>query len=265
LRRYIESIGLKAVAKRDEIKSFFRFMTICFKGIFSGSFFNRAVFDILIIQIYFTAYELLGLFLLLSVVYGSIFIGIVLQTVKSLGLVQYLGDIIMGIVVLEMAPLVTVFLMALRSSSAVNAEIAVMKANHELDALQAFKIDPMEYLFVPRVISFMLSVTILSAIFSIVVLFSGFVFTKIIFQMSAGMYTDLIARSVSLTDLLVMFFKSLTFGFLISVIPIYHGWNTKYQVTAIPVAVLRGMMSVFMAIILVEVISLVLRLTLNYL
>ena len=265
LRRYIEKIGTNAINKRNDIRSFFSFTGRCFKGIFSGSFMNRAVFDILVIQIYFTAYELLSLFLILSVVYGSIFIGIVLQTVKSVGLVQYLGDIIMGIVVLEMAPLITVFLMALRSSSAVNAEIAVMKANREIDSLEAFKIDPVEYLFVPRIISFMLSVTILSAIFSIVVLFSGFVFTKIIFQMSAGMYTDLIARSVSLTDLGVMFFKSLSFGFLISVIPIYHGWNTKYQVTAIPVAVLRGMMSVFMSIILIEVISLVLRLTLNYL
>lgn len=226
---------------------------------------NRAVFDVLVIQIYFTAYELLALFVVLSVVYGSIFIGIVFQTVKSLGLVQYLGDIIMGIVVLEMAPLITVFLIALRSSSAVNAEIAVMKTNRELDALELFKIDPVEYLFVPRIISFILSVTILSAIFSIVVLLSGFIFSKILFQMSAGIYTDLIARSVSISDLIIMFLKSLAFGFLISVIPIYHGWNTKYQMTAIPVAVLRGMMSVFMSIILVEVLSLAIRLTLNYL
>ena len=85
-----------------------------------GSFFNRAAFDILVMQIFFTAYQLLNFFVVLSAVFGSIFIGIVFQTVKSFGLVQYLGNIIMGVVVLEFSPLITVVLLALRSSSAVN-------------------------------------------------------------------------------------------------------------------------------------------------
>jgi phospholipid/cholesterol/gamma-HCH transport system permease protein len=265
LRSAIENIGNRTIAKYNDIANFSSFVLRCLKAIGSGSFFNRAVFDVLVIQIFFTAYELLSLFIFLSVVYGSIFIGIVLQTVKSLGLVQYLGDIIMGLVVLEMAPLITVFLLALRSSSAVNAEIAVMKVNKEIDALESFGIDPVKYLFVPRIISFVLSVTILSSVFSIVVLFSGFIFSSIIFQMSPGMYADLIAKSVTATDLLVMLLKSMTFGFLISVIPLYHGWRTKYMMTAIPVAVLKGMLSVFMSIILVEVLSLAARLALNYL
>jgi len=265
LKKFIETLGVGTIQKYNDILNFLSFVSKCLKNIFSGSFLNRAVFDVLVIQIYFTAYELLTLFIFLSVVYGSIFIGIVLQTVKSLGLVQYLGDIIMGLVVLEMAPLITVFLLALRSSSAVNAEIAVMKVNKEINALESFGIDPVKYLFVPRIISFILSVTILSAVFSIVVLFSGFVFSKIIFGMSAGIYASLIARSVTATDLLVMLFKSLTFGFLISVIPLYHGWRTKQSVTAIPVSVLKGMMSVFMSIILVEMLSLAARLVLNYL
>ncbi|MGI6394329.1 MAG: MlaE family ABC transporter permease [bacterium] len=265
MKSAVEKIGNNAIAKYNDFADFSSFMFKCLKAIGSGSFFNRAVLDVLIMQIYFTAYELLSLFILLSVVYGSIFIGIVLQTVKSLGLVQYLGDIIMGIVVLEMAPLITVFLLALRSSSAINAETAVMKVNREIDALESFMIDPVVYLFVPRIISLVLSVTILSVVFSIVVLFSGFIFSSIIFQMSSGMYASLIAKSVTVIDLVVMLVKSVAFGFLISVIPLYHGWKTKYMVTAIPVAVLRGMMSVFMSIILVEVLSLAARLLLNYL
>jgi len=262
----IENLGGNVISKGQNALNFLEFLKKCLKAIFSGSFItNRAAFDVLVMQIYFTAYELLPLFIFISAVYGSIFIGIVLQTVKSLGLVQYLGDIIMGLVVLEMAPLITVFLLALRSSSAVNAEIAVMKANRELDSLVSFRIDPVTYLFVPRIISFIISVTTLSAIFSIVVLFSGFIFSSIIFEMSAGIYADLLARSVSIWDLLIMLFKSVLFGFLISVIPIYHGWRTKYYVTAIPVSVLKGMMSVFMSIILVEVLSLAVRLALNYL
>ena len=82
LKRLIETLGNKAIQKYNDIANFSSFISRCLKNIFSGSFFNRAVFDVLVIQIYFTAYELLTLFIFLSVVYGSIFIGIVLQTVK---------------------------------------------------------------------------------------------------------------------------------------------------------------------------------------
>ena len=228
-----------------------------------GSFFNRAAFDILVMQIFFTAYPLLNCFVVLSAVFGSIFIGIVFQTVKSIGLVQYLGNIIMGVVVLEFSPLITVVLLALRSSSAVNSEIAVMKVNREIDALESFGIDPVIYLFLPRIISFIISVTILSSLFAIIVLFSGFIFSSIIFEMSAGIFSDMITKSISVFDIIIFYMKTIVFGFFISVIPLYNGWKTQYRSTDIPVSVLRGMMGVFMSIVIVEVVSLVARFFLN--
>lgn len=228
-----------------------------------GSFFNRAAFDILVMQIFFTAYQLLNFFVVLSAVFGSIFIGIVFQTVKSIGLVQYLGNIIMGVVVLEFSPLITVVLLALRSSSAVNSEIAVMKVNREIDALESFGIDPVIYLFLPRIISFIISVTILSSLFAIIVLFSGFIFSSIIFEMSAGIFSEMITKSISVFDIIIFYMKTIVFGFFISVIPLYNGWKTQYRSTDIPVSVLRGMMGVFMSIVLVEVVSLVARFFLN--
>ena len=228
-----------------------------------GSFFNRAAFDILVMQIFFTAYQLLNFFVVLSAVFGSIFIGIVFQTVKSFGLVQYLGNIIMGVVVLEFSPLITVVLLALRSSSAVNSEIAVMKVNREIDALESFGIDPVVYLFLPRIISFIISVTILSSLFAIIVLFSGFIFSSIIFEMSAGIFSEMITKSISVFDIIIFYMKTVVFGFFIAVIPLYNGGKTKYRSTDIPVSVLSGMMGVFMSIVLVEVVSLVARFFLN--
>ena len=228
-----------------------------------GSFFNRAAFDILVMQIFFTAYQLLNFFVVLSAVFGSIFIGIVFQTVKSFGLVQYLGNIVMGVVVIEFSPLITVVLLALRSSSAVNSEIAVMKVNREIDALESFGINPVVYLFLPRIISFIISVTILSSLFAIIVLFSGFIFSSIIFEMSAGIFSEMITKSISVFDIIIFYMKTIVFGFFISVIPLYNGWKTQYRPTDIPVSVLHGMMGVFMSIVFVEVLSLVVRFFLN--
>ncbi|MBR4489122.1 ABC transporter permease, partial [bacterium] len=176
MRDFIEQLGAKAVSTFNNVSGFCVFCLKCLREFLQGSFFNRAAFDVLVMQIFFTAYQLLNFFVVLSAVFGSIFIGIVFQTVKSFGLIQYLGNIVMGVVVLEFSPLITVVLLALRSSSAVNSEIAVMKVNREIDALESFGIDPVIYLVLPRIIRFIISVTVLSSLFAIIVLFSGFIF-----------------------------------------------------------------------------------------
>ena len=260
---FIERTGADAISTFKNISGFCRFSLKCLREFLDGSFFNRAAFDVLVMQIFFTAYQLFAFFALLSVICGSIFIGIIFHAVKSLGLVQYLGDIIMGIVVLEISPLITVVLLALRSSSAINSEIAVMKVNREIDALESFKIDPTVYLFLPRIISFIISVTVLSSLFAIIVLFSGFIFSSIIFEMSAGIFSEMITKSISVFDIILFYIKTIVFGFFISVIPLYNGWKTQYRSTDIPVSVLRGMMGVFMSIVFVEVVSLVARFFLN--
>ena len=263
MRKFIERVGANATEKFRNVSGFCVFCIKCLAEFLQGSFFNRAAFDVLVMQIFFTAYQLFAFFALLSVVFGSIFIGIVFHAVKSLGLVQYLGDIIMGIVVLELSPLITVVLLALRSSSAINSEIAVMKVNREIDALESFKIDPTVYLFLPRIISFVISVTVLSSLFSIIVLFSGFSFSSAMFGMSGKMFVDMIAKSITVFDIILFYIKSIVFGFFISVIPLYNGWKTQYRFNDIPVSVLRGMMGVFMSIVIVEVVSLVARFFLN--
>ena len=260
---FIERIGSNVIGAFKNISGFLSFSLQCLGEMLQWSFFNRAAFDVLIMQIFFTAYQLFAFFALLSAICGSIFIGIIFHAVKSLGLVQYLGDIIMGIVVLEISPLITVVLLALRSSSAINSEIAVMKVNREIDALEAFKIDPVVYLFLPRIISFVISVTVLSSLFAIIVLFSGFAFSSAMFGMSGGMFVDMIAKSITVFDILLFYIKNIFFGFFISVIPLYNGWRTQYRFNDIPVSVLHGMMGVFMSIVIVEVVSLVARSFLN--
>jgi len=73
-----------------------------------------------------------------------------------------------------------VLLIALRSSSAINTEIAVMKVNNELKTLDVFNIDVISYLFLPRIINGVVSVVLLSSLFSILALLSGLLFSNLI-------------------------------------------------------------------------------------
>jgi phospholipid/cholesterol/gamma-HCH transport system permease protein len=256
---FITYIGRLSITTVAALIEFFTFSCQVITRSLSRKTYNSATRMVLINQIYFTALQILPLFLFISVIFGAVLIGIVYQVIRSSGLAQYLGEIIMGFVVTELSPFITVLLIALRSGSAINTEIAVMKYNRELRTLDAFQIDVLNYLFFPRVISGIVSVTLLSALFSISVLLSGFLFLKVFFGMSVDVYAAEILNSAAVSDLLITVVKCVTFGFFITLIPIRLGLMASDELTSIPVSVLRGMVNVFIAIVMIEVLSLILR------
>lgn len=222
--------------------------------------YNSASLSVLVHQIYFTAVEILPLFLLISVILGTLTMGLAFETAKRYGLDNYLGNFLMGFALTELSPFVTVLLLALRSGSAINTEIATMKVNRELDTLAALHIDVNMYLFLPRIVGGIVSLVLLTGLFSIMLLSSGFFFSKIIFGMGFTSYSRIMANAISAADFLNLFIKCATFGFFITLIPIRAGLRASSELTSIPVSVLHGMIRVFIAIVVIEVLSLLAKL-----
>jgi phospholipid/cholesterol/gamma-HCH transport system permease protein len=254
----LESVGRTCLNMAKSFYDTLFFAITVILKIFDRRNYNSAVKMVLVNQIYFTSMQILPLFIGISIIFGSMVISIVFQVIKSMGLADYLGRILMGLVVTELSPFITVLLIALRSSSAINTEIAVMKVNNELKTLEAFNIDVINYLFLPRIINGVVSVVLLSSLFSILALTSGMLFSKLIFGMSVDVYTNVLLKSADFYDIVISLIKCSTFGFFITLIPIRFGLQASSELTSIPVAVLNGMVKVFIAIVLIEVLSLIL-------
>src|SRR5207244_2523306 len=62
----------------------------------------------------------------------------------------------------EMGVLITAIMVAGRSGSAFAAEIGVMKAREEIDALKVMGMDPMEMLVVPRLLGLVITLPLLT-------------------------------------------------------------------------------------------------------
>jgi phospholipid/cholesterol/gamma-HCH transport system permease protein len=255
----IEHIGRRTLKISSTLRNTLSFSFHIVRKMFDYQMYNSAMKTVLVNQVYFTSVQILPLFLGASILVGSLLIGIVFQILKDLGLAEYTGRILMGFVVTELSPLITVLLITLRSSSAMNAEVAVMKVNNEINTLKAFNIDPVSYLFLPRIINGIISVVLLSSLFSIVVITSGILFSKLIFGMSLEAYTILILNSATFSDVLILLLKCSAFGFFITLIPIQYGLNATNELTSIPIAVLNGMVKVFISIVMIEVLSLIIR------
>ncbi len=256
----LESTGKVIISVVDNLHDTLIFSGKVVRRLLHPAAYNRATRNVLVNQIYFTSVQILPVFLALSVVFASLLVGIVFQSLKTLGLAEYFGHVLMGLIVTELSPLLTVLLITLRSSSAINAEIAVMKSNRELTALEMFRIDLVDYLVVPRIINGMLSMVLLSSLFSIVLMASGLLLSALIFDMSVDVYTNILLNSTSFSAIFIALVKCAVYGFFVTLIPIRFGLRATRELTSIPITVSRGMVNVFAAILIIEVLSLLTRL-----
>lgn len=255
----VEYIGRMTMPYAASLADTASFSLRAITRIFRRSTYNSANLTILINQIYFTSVEVLALLLGIAVISGIVLIGIGLEFIKGLGFSDILLRILMAFIIAEVSPLTTVILIALRSSAAMNTEIAVMKVNRELAALEAYRISPLNYLFVPRILTGMISVVILSSLFALAVLLSGLVFSGVVFGTSLKFNVNLLLNATEFADIVILLVKGIALGFFITVIPISSGLKATVELTSIPVAVLNGMVKVFIAIVIIEVLTLIPR------
>ena len=256
----IEKLGNQVVRMLSGFAGTIAFSGKVFLRIFQRKTYSSAMREVLLNQIYFTSVQILPLFLLVSILFGSLFISIVFTLLKELGLTQFIGHILMGLIVTELSPFLTVLLITLRSSAAINTEMAVMKVNREIKTLEIFRIDIINYLVMPRIINGIISIVLLSSLFSIVLLASGNLFSRVIFGMSTDVYSNLLLNSTDFSDIVIALFKCAVYGFFITLIPIRFGLRASRELTSIPVVVSQGMVNVFAAILMIEVLSLITKL-----
>src|SRR6202020_946151 len=92
-----------------------------------------------------------------SLASGSI---VILQSSSNLSLLgggDLLGDLMVAIIVREIAPLLTALIVIARSGTAVASEIGNMRVNREIEALESMGIHPLGFIVFPRLLGGMVS------------------------------------------------------------------------------------------------------------
>ena len=259
MQKIFEYVGSKTLETLNHMIAMLHFARLCISHLFLPKSYHPAMQGVLLKQIYFTVVQILPGFILMGLLFGSASVGYVISLALHYGLRDQVGSILVGFIFYEFAPLFTALLIALRSGAAVNTEIAVMQVSGELNSLKTFDIGLIDYLFLPRIISGMISLVALSLMFSILMLLGGYIFSLIYMNMNMQSYSYLLFNAITLKHLVFLIGKSLAFGFVIMFIPIYYGLTTINATSAIPISVLQGMVRLFIAIFTIEGLSFFLR------
>ena len=127
----------------------------------------------------------------------------------------------------EMGVLMTAIMVAGRSGSAFTAEIGVMKAREEIDALKVMGMDPMELLVVPRLIGLVITLPLLTFFADVMGLLGGAVISHFLLHVSPLQYLDRVHLAVDVKDLFVGLVKAPVFALIIAAIGCMHGLRVK--------------------------------------
>jgi phospholipid/cholesterol/gamma-HCH transport system permease protein len=137
---------------------------------------RRTVRAVFMRQLLFTGFEAVRF---VSIVAFMVGISIVVQTqvwLRAAGQSHLLGPVLVAVIVRELGPLLTNFIVIGRSGTAIATELGIMKVNGEVELLDAQGIDPFIYLVMTRSLGVAVSVFCLSVVFIVVSFASGLIF-----------------------------------------------------------------------------------------
>lgn len=151
----------------------------------------------------------------------------------------------------EMGVLVTAIIVAGRSGSAFTAEIGVMQAREEIDALKVMGMDPMEMLVVPRLIGLIITLPLLTFFADVTGLLGGAVISQSLLNVSPLQYLDRVHEAVDVFDLFVGLVKAPIFAVVIAVIGCMHGLRVKGSAESVGKETTRAVVkAIFLVIVL---------------
>jgi phospholipid/cholesterol/gamma-HCH transport system permease protein len=208
----------------------------------------RQVFSVVSSQIYFTGWQAVPLITVLAIASGATAI---LQSSSQLSLFGgggMLGNILVVIIVRELAPLLTALVVIARSGAAVASEIGNMRVNREIEALEIIGINPLSYIVFPRVIGGVISVLCLAFYFNVIALLGGYLASRALHSIPFSFYFESLATAFDFDDILLFVVKNGFSGIMIFTIACQQGLSVTTSSHEVPQATTKAVMqSIFAA------------------
>jgi phospholipid/cholesterol/gamma-HCH transport system permease protein len=204
------------------------------------------------LQIRFTGLDALWLVCGTALLLGAVTLIQAFSQLSGLGAENYIGALMVLIILRELGPLLTAVLVIGRSSTAIAAELGAMQLNGEVDALAAHGVNPYQYLLLPRWLGVLVSVFALVIFFDGAALGGGFLVAKLKYGVSFGFFMDSVRQALSNGDFAATLLKVLLFSGTITFPACHFGLGIRRSQTEIPQAVTKTVVSALVAIFVLD-------------
>jgi phospholipid/cholesterol/gamma-HCH transport system permease protein len=222
LRKSLERLGRNVVNGIWRLGSMARFFGLVLAS--SGTSFQR--FRLVMREVYFS-----GVLSLIIIIVSGLFVGMVLglqgyQTLQKYGATESIGVLVALSLVRELGPVVAALLFAARAGSAITAEIGLMKTTEQLSAMDMMAVSPMARVIAPRFWAGIISMPILSLLFSAMGVFGGYIVGVVLIGVDNGAFWSQMQAAVDFQyDVLNGLVKAFVFGIAVTVIATFEGYD----------------------------------------
>src|SRR5256714_3772331 len=222
---------------------------------------RRLVWPLTFHEISRAGLRLLPMFLFISVALGLLVIGQTVSWLTRVGAINYLGTIMVVVVVRELGPLLTALLVLARIGAANVIELGTARALGEVEALEALGIDPVHYLVVPRVVGMAVGAFSLTVYLILGSLISGYLWAFLQdVPLRPGDYFRQLAGALRGLDFAMLAVKTVVFGFIISIVTCYHGLAQPLRLEEVSYATIRAVAQSVIACVLLDALFIIIYL-----
>jgi phospholipid/cholesterol/gamma-HCH transport system permease protein len=175
----------------------------------------------------------IGNYSLVIIAVSGLFVGFVLglqgyYTLNKYGSEQALGLLVALSLTRELGPVVTALLFAGRAGTSLTAEIGLMKAGEQLSAMEMMAVNPLKRVLAPRFWAGVIAMPLLATIFSAVGILGGYIVGVQLIGVDEGAFWSQMQAGVDVwKDILNGVIKSIVFGFAVTFIALFQGYEAQ--------------------------------------
>ena len=173
----------------------------------------------------------IGVLSFLIIAISGLFVGMVLglqgyYILSDFGAEESLGLMVAASLVRELGPVVSALLFAGRAGSALTAEIGLMKATEQLSGMEMMAVNPINRIITPRFMAGLISTPLLAAIFSSIGVMGGQMVGVGMLGVDDGAFWSQMQAGIDFNeDIINGIIKSVVFGFVVSWIALFEGYD----------------------------------------
>lgn len=178
-------------------------------------------------QCYEIGVRSLGLITMTSFITGVVFTKQSRPSLSEFGAQSWLPSLVAIAVIKSLAPLVTALICAGKVGSGIGAELGSMKVTEQIDAMEVSATRPFKYLVNTRVLATTLMIPMLMMYSAFVSMMGSFMDIYMNEQTSFTTFLQQAFSKITFLDYASSIIRSIVFGFTISAVGCYKGYNAS--------------------------------------
>jgi phospholipid/cholesterol/gamma-HCH transport system permease protein len=203
-------------------------------------------------QVYFAGVRGFRVIALLALATGGL---LVTQATSVLGATNaFLYDLLGWLLVTEAAPLFVAVVVIGRSATVIATDLALMKVRGELRALEQMRIDPRDYIALPRIVALTVSLLASMLYYQIIAVVGGFAVSALLLNVSFLEQMHLLLEAIRWSDMLASGVKAVVFGLVMGTIACFAGLYAGNSIGDVPRAQIMAYMRCLTWLVAIDVV-----------